>query len=98
MALRSLGCGDLFSKPNPDLSGLIEDPLPLMISTLRQGVRLIWDEEGVTGGAYTEIAVDGTAMPPSRPELTLRFDRPFLYAATADNGDVIFTGTVTALG
>ncbi len=98
VALRSLGCADLFSKPNPDLSGLIEDPLPLMISTLRQGVRLIWDEEGVTGGAYTEIAVDGTAMPPSRPELTLRFDRPFLYAATADNGDVIFTGTVTALG
>ncbi len=97
-ALRALGCEQLFADPNADLSGLINDPLPLRITNIRQGVRLIWDEEGVTGGAYTEVAVDGTAMPPSRPELTLRFDRPFLYAATADNGDVIFTGTVTKLG
>lgn len=97
-ALQALGCEQLFAAPNADLSGLIEDPLPLWITNIRQGVRLIWDEEGVTGGAYTEIAVDGTSGPPSLPELTLRFDRPFLYAATADNGDVIFTGTVTKLG
>ena len=51
------------------------------------------DEEGVTGAAYTELAMAaGAAMP--QDEIDLVFDRPFLFTVTARDGSVLFAGIV----
>lgn len=93
--LSSLGCELMFIQPNPDLSGFVEKGAALSITSLSQGTRIIWDEKGVTGAAYTEIACGNTSLPPQRPELKLTFDRPFLYGVFSGDGDALFIGSIT---
>lgn len=51
------------------------------------------DEQGVTGAAYTMLAMAGAAMQMDEP-LDLTFDRPFLFLVTAEDGSLLFSGVV----
>ena len=51
------------------------------------------DENGVTGAAYTEIALaEGAAEP--EEEIDFIVDRPFLFMVTGRDGSVLFAGIV----
>ena len=51
------------------------------------------DEYGVTGAAYTELALaEGAAEPDEVIDLVL--DRPFLFVVTGLDGSVLFAGVV----
>ncbi len=65
------------------------------ISGVVQKTRIIWDEEGVEAAAYTEIALNSTALPTEKPEeIEFRLDRPFLYGIQTYDGVDLFVGTV----
>ena len=93
--LSSLGCDSMFVQPNPDLSGFVDGAAALSITGLSQGTRILWDEKGVTGAAFTEILCGNTSLPLDRPELALTFDRPFLYGVFSGDNDALFIGTIT---
>ena len=93
--LSSLGCESMFVQPNPDLSGFVDGAAALSITGLSQGTRILWDEKGVTGAAFTEILCGNTSLPLDRPELALTFDRPFLYGVFSGDNDALFIGTIT---
>ena len=86
--LNSLGLTSAF-KENADFSGMTTTPL--FISLVRQDTRIKVDENGVTASAFTLITMNGSSMPEEPAEMIL--DRPFLYAITASNGSILFTGT-----
>ena len=51
------------------------------------------DENGVTGAAYTMLAVtEGAALPDETLDFVL--DRPFLFIVTGADGSVLFSGIV----
>ena len=51
------------------------------------------DEQGVTGAAYTMLAMAGAAMQMDEP-LDITFDRPFLFLVVAEDGSLLFSGVV----
>ncbi len=51
------------------------------------------DEQGVTGAAYTMLAMAEAAMQMDEP-LDITFDRPFLFLVTAEDGSLLFSGVV----
>ena len=51
------------------------------------------DEQGVTGAAYTMLAMAEAAMRMDEP-LDITFDRPFLFLVTAEDGSLLFSGVV----
>ncbi len=68
--------------------------LSLRISKVFQATYISVDEKGAEAAAYTEVVMMPTsAYDPTEP-VTIRFDRPFLYAIEAFDGTVMFTGVV----
>ena len=55
------------------------------------------DEKGVEAAAYTMVAMaEGAMLPEELPEIDFFLTRPFLYAIEANDGTVLFIGSVTA--
>ena len=50
------------------------------------------DEEGVTGAAYTDLAMAGAGMPQNEVDFVL--DRPFVFAVASPDGSILFAGVV----
>ena len=53
------------------------------------------DEEGVTGAAFTDLAVCGAGLPQEEADFTL--DRPFYFAVTSSDGSILFSGIVQTI-
>lgn len=67
--------------------------IAMMVFTSIYGV----DEKGVEAATYTMVAMDECAMMPEElPEIDFFLTRPFLYAIEANDGTVLFIGSVTA--
>ncbi len=94
--LKNLGVTDAFVAC-ADFSPLTDTP-NVAVSGAVQEARVMIDEDGCTGAAYTLITALNTALPVEEKE-TIDFvlDRQFVFAVTSDNGIPLFVGAVNDL-
>lgn len=91
--LKELGITDAFDPLAADFSPLTDEADSIYVSKAEHAAVVEIDEEGVTGAAYTELAMAaGAAMMPETVEFIL--DRPFCFMVTARDGSVLFAGCV----
>ncbi len=90
--LSSLGVTDVFG-PMADFSPLTEE-LQLAVSEIKHAARVKIDEEGCEAAAFTAIMVKNTAIMEPVEEIDFVCDRPFFFAVTGDQGQLLFTGAV----
>ena len=91
--LKALGIEIAFSG-SADFSGMGD--FDAKISRVLQESFIGVDEKGVEAAAYTMVAMDECAMmPEDLPEIDFFLTRPFLYAIEANDGTVLFIGSVT---
>ncbi|MBR3358524.1 MAG: serpin family protein [Solobacterium sp.] len=90
--LQELGIRSVFTM-EADFSPLCDEK-GLCVSDAHHAARLIVDEEGVTGAAYTEIAIaEGAIEPGETVEFTV--DRPFAFTVVHADSSILFSGIVT---
>ena len=71
----------------------------MMLSSAKHAARFTVDEEGVSGAAYTIMVFDtAMAQPEEAKQLYFTADRPFLFLVTAEDGALMFAGTVNHPG
>ena len=94
--LRALGVTAIFDAARSDFSPLTTDsPLPIVVSQATQGTRLMIDQEGCTGAAYTVMLETYAGIPEEPPEeIDFTLDRPFLFLVTNSEGEPLFVGVV----
>ncbi len=92
-SLQALGVAQAFTE-GADFSGLADTTnTPIWISSVTQESRVAIDEKGVVAAAYTEVAMDaGAAFVEDPDQADMILDRPFLYAITGPEGELLFLG------
>ncbi len=92
--LKALGIEIAFSD-SANFSGMCD--LAAKISRVIQESYVGVDEKGVEAAAYTMVAMNETAAlePEGLPKIDFHLTRPFLFAIEAQDGTVLFIGTVT---
>ena len=92
-SLQALGIEQAFTK-GADFSGLSnEAATPIWISSVTQESCIAIDEEGVVAAAYTEVGMEAGAAPiEDQDQADMILDRPFLYAITGPEGELLFLG------
>ena len=94
--LQKLGVEKAFDTAQADfqpvVAGTKEEGVPIYLSKAEHAAMVKIDEEGVTGAAYTELALEcGAALPEKIVDFVL--DRPFYYVITGEDGSILFAGT-----
>ncbi len=93
--LKALGVTNAF---DPNVSEFLVDAngYPIFVSNVKHVARVMVDETGCEGAAYTEIDVAAeSAMEPEVLEtVELKLDKPFIFAVTGAKGDLLFVGVV----
>lgn len=92
-AIRSLGVTDALDYNLADFTPLTTDRDDLYLSKAQHAAMVEIDEHGVTGAAYTELAVSMGAAKPDE-EIDFVLDRPFMFIVTGRDGSVLFSGIV----
>ncbi len=92
--LKSLGVETVFDETRADFSPLSRESQGFHLSKALHDARLMIDEKGVTGAAYTVLATEGAADPSSLEQAELILDRPFLFVVTNSDGLPLFIGAV----
>ena len=91
--MKTLGITDALDPMKADFSELSDFPDSIWLDKAEHAALVEIDEEGVTGAAYTDLAMAGGAMPPT-DEVDFVLDRPFMYAVVNNDGTLLFAGTV----
>lgn len=91
--LMELGVRDVFDLNRSDFTPLSEQAEGLAVGQAEHAARVVIDEKGCTGVAFTVMAAAGAAMPPEE-EIDFVLDRPFLFVVTSDAYQPLFVGTV----
>lgn len=91
--LIGLGVSDVFNSRRADFTPLSEQAEGLAVGQAEHAARVVIDEEGCTGVAFTVLAAAGAAMPPE-DEIDFVLDRPFLFVVESDGYQPLFVGTV----
>lgn len=91
--LNSLGVNDVFNSRKADFTPLSEQAKGLAVGQAEHAARVIIDEQGCTGVAFTVLAAAGATMPPE-DEIDFVLDRPFLFVVESDASQPLFVGTV----
>ncbi len=91
--LKNLGVTDVFDYTISDFTPMTTDVDALFVSQALHAARVKIDEEGCEAAAYTVMTVDTESMFMG-DEITLVFDRPFVFVITGENGLPLFTGVV----
>ena len=90
--LKALGIQDALSAETSDYSPLTDDVDMIWLSGAEHAAMVKIDEEGVTGAAYTDLAMAGAGMPQNEVDFVL--DRPFVFAVASPDGSILFAGVV----
>ena len=91
--LEALGVTDALDPELANFSPVTKNGTPLFVNKANHTALVEIDEEGVTGAAYTEIAMtEGAMMCTDEVDFTL--DRPFMFVVTGGDNSVLFTGMV----
>lgn len=88
--LKAMGVETAFDPRNADFSGMTN--IPAFIGTVRQGVKISLDENGIEAAAFTEIALTGTGAAEEPEPWEMKLDRPFLYCVLSPDGTLLFVG------
>lgn len=89
--LQKLGVTDVFTD-QADFSNLTDKDA--FVSEITHAARLKSDEDGVEAAAFTVIMMTEGAYFEQLEEIDFTADRPFLFALTAADNSVLFTGAV----
>lgn len=96
--LTALGVPLFDDETAPLTGGLLEDKMPVWLSSAVQKAVIKVDEKGTTAAAVTVMAEAGAAMPEPTSPFEMNCNKPFvfvLYGDTYDGGNqVLFTGIV----
>ena len=79
-----------------DFSPLTDVP-NVFVSEAKQAARVVIDEKGCTGAAYTLIVATYNECPGEKETIDFILDRQFVFAVTSDNGIPLFVGAVNDL-
>ena len=91
--LEALGITDALDPDLANFSPVTKSGTPLFVNKANHSALVEIDENGVTGAAYTEIAmVEGAML--STDEVDFTLDRPFMFVVTGGDDSVLFTGMV----
>lgn len=91
--VKSLGVTDAFDPEKADFSPIMGgDGFGVWLSDVLHGARVMIDEEGCVGAAYTVMPANGAAAPPDET-VDMVFDRPFIFTVLSD-GLPVFAGVV----
>lgn len=97
-ALQALGISAVFDPNRSDFSPLTEE-LGLSVTEAKHAARVKIDEKGCEAAAFTEIVVArSAAMQPELEKIDFICDRPFLFAVTGSEGQLLFIGAVNDPG
>ena len=92
--LSRLGVRSVFRSDLADFSPLLAEDTPCYLQGFLHAARVRIDEKGCEAAAFTSAA-PGEAPPQEEPErLTLRLNRPFVFAITSPDGLPLFIGVV----
>ena len=91
--MMALGVTDVFDAATSDFSALT-DETPLWIEKINHASRVVIDEDGCKGAAYTVIPLAGMAPPQDVDEIDFVLDRPFLFVVSSQDNLPLFAGTV----
>lgn len=91
--LKELGITDALDPSAADFTPVTEEEKSLYISSAEHAALVEIDENGVTGAAYTMLAMtEGAALPSDEIDFVL--DRPFMFVVTGRDGSILFSGIV----
>ena len=91
--LTKIGVTDVFDDSVADFSPLTKEDRDLFLSKVDHTAVVEIDEDGVTGAAFTEIAItEGAYIVDLNVDIVL--DRPFMFIVKAEDGSVLFSGIV----
>lgn len=97
-ALTAMGVPLFDEKAAPLTGGLIEESMPVWLSSALQKAVIKVDEKGTTAAAVTVMMAAGAAMPAPTEPFVMNCNRPFVFVLcgnTYDGGNqVLFTGIV----
>ncbi|MBR5995190.1 MAG: serpin family protein [Eubacteriaceae bacterium] len=91
--IAEMGITDALNPMLSDFTPLTEDLDGLYLSTAEHAAMVEIDEHGVTGAAYTELAITKEAFRPAG-EIDFILDRPFMFVITGRDGSILFSGIV----
>lgn len=92
--MKRLGITDVFDEAAADFSPVCENSEGLKLSQALHGARVMIDEDGCTGAAYTIFTIMGTGGSLLGNEIDFTADRPFLFAVTGVDDQILFLGVV----
>lgn len=94
-ALEKMGITDVLSDFTADFSPILPDRKDIYLGRADHAARVVIDEEGVTGAAYTIMYIYATGLI-TEPEQVIDFtlDRPFLFLIESQDGLPTFAGVV----
>ena len=90
--LADMGITDVMDPAKSDFTPLTQED-GLSLSTADHAAMVEVDENGVTGAAYSEFAVEEEAIE-MRDEFYFVLDRPFMFIITGKDGSILFSGIV----
>lgn len=91
--LAAMGITDAMDSGKADFKPLTDASNNFFLNRATHAAMVEVDEQGVTGAAYTMLAMAGAAMQMDEP-LDITFDRPFLFLVVAEDGSLLFSGVV----
>ena len=91
--LAAMGITDAMDAGKANFKPLTEANNNFFLNRATHAAMVEVDEQGVTGAAYTMLAMAGAAMQMDEP-LDITFDRPFLFLVVAEDGSLLFSGVV----
>lgn len=92
--MKALGVTDVFDANAADFSALIAETAKPYLEQMTHAARVMIDEHGVTGAAFTAMDAAAAEAPPSDEEIYFTLDRPFLFVIESRNGVPVFCGIV----
>ena len=91
--VHALGVTDALDCELSDFTPLTTERDDLYLSKAEHAAMIEIDEHGVTGAAYTELAVPEETSEPD-DEIDFVLDRPFMFIVTGRDGSILFSGIV----
>ena len=91
--LRNLGITEVFDWTAADFSPLCDSSDQIYLSDASHCVRVMIDEDGCTGAAFSVLPMEYAAIPPEEIAV-FKADRPFLFAVTGRDNQILFLGVV----
>ena len=82
----------MLSDKQADFTPLTKEVENIYVSSAEHAAMVKIDEEGVTGAAYTALMMESAGIIQNQVDFII--DRPFVFAAAAPDGSILFTGVI----